>query len=344
MIIVLVIIAISILILVHELGHFLVAKKFGLLVEEFGIGFPPRLFSKKIGETLYSVNLLPFGGFVKIYGEDPAPKQSVGTGQVSSARAFYAQTAWKRALVISAGILMNFILGWLIMSAIFMIGVPQSLIVTGIALNSPAAIAGFQEGDQLTDFKKSDDFINFIDQNKGKEVSLNVVRSNEPLSVKVIPRIAPPAGEGALGVALAEAGLEKQSFFLSFWEGLKASVGIVVMIVISLGQLLFSFFTQGRVLEGFVGPIGIFGVANQAAGLGAVYLMQLIGLISLNLFILNILPFPALDGGRMFFILLEKIKGKPLSPNFERSANAIGFLVLLFLMIAVTVRDLIKLF
>ena len=116
------------------------------------------------------------------------------------------------------------------------------------------------------------------------------------------------------------------------------------MIVISLGQLLFSFFTQGRVLEGFVGPIGIFGVANQAAGLGAVYLMQLIGLISLNLFILNILPFPALDGGRMFFILLEKIKGKPLSPNFERSANAIGFLVLLFLMIAVTVRDLIKLF
>ena len=344
MIIVLVIIAISILILVHELGHFLVAKKFGLLVEEFGIGFPPRLFSKKIGETLYSVNLLPFGGFVKIYGEDPAPKQSVGTGQVSSARAFYAQTAWKRALVISAGILMNFILGWLIMSAIFMIGVPQSLIVTGIALNSPAAIAGFQEGDQLTDFKKSDDFINFIDQNKGKEVSLNVVRSNEPLSVKVIPRIAPPAGEGALGVALAEAGLEKQSFFLSFWEGLKASVGIVFMIVISLGQLLFSFFTEGRVLEGFVGPIGIFGVASQAAGLGAVYFLQLIGLISLNLFILNILPFPALDGGRMFFILLEKIKGKPLSPNFERSANAIGFLVLLFLMIAVTVRDLIKLF
>jgi len=344
MIIVLVIIAISILILVHELGHFLVAKKFGLLVEEFGIGFPPRLFSKKIGETLYSVNLLPFGGFVKIYGEDPAPKQSVGTGQVSSARAFYAQTAWKRVLVISAGILMNFILGWLIMSAIFMIGVPQSLIVTGIALNSPAAIAGFQEGDQLTDFKKSDDFINFIDQNKGKEVSLNVVRSNEPLSVKVIPRIAPPAGEGALGVALAEAGLEKQSFFLSFWEGLRASVGIVFMIVISLGQLLFSFFTEGRVLEGFVGPIGIFGVASQAAGLGAVYFLQLIGLISLNLFILNILPFPALDGGRMFFILLEKIKGKPLSPNFERSANAIGFLVLLFLMIAVTVRDLIKLF
>src|SRR3989344_4551477 len=338
MIIVLVIIAISILILVHELGHFLVAKKFGLLVEEFGIGFPPRLFSKKIGETVYSVNLLPFGGFVKIYGEDPIAQAE------KPERAFYSQAAWKRLLIISAGILMNFILGWLIMSAIFMIGVPQSLIVTGIALNSPAAIAGFQEGDQLIDFKKSNDFITFIDQNKGKEVSLNIVRNNEPASVKVVPRIAPPAGEGALGVALAEAGLEKQSFFLSFWEGLKASVGIVFMIVISLGQLLFSFFTEGRVLEGFVGPIGIFGVASQAAGLGAVYFLQLIGLISLNLFILNILPFPALDGGRMFFILLEKIKGKPLSPNFERSANAIGFLVLLFLMIAVTVRDLIKLF
>lgn len=344
MVIILIIISISILILIHELGHFLVAKKFGLLVEEFGVGFPPRLFSKKIGETLYSINLLPFGGFVKIYGEDPAPKQSVGTGQVLLARAFYAQVAWKKMLVISAGILMNFILGWLIMSVIFMIGVPQSLVVTSIAPNSPAAIVGLQQGDRLMDFKKSDDFINLIEKNKGKEVSLNILRGGETLAIKVIPRIVPPAGEGALGVVFAEAGLERQPFFLSFWEGLKASVGTVAMIVVSLGQLLFSFLTQGRILEGFVGPIGIFGVASQAAGLGAVYFLQLIGLISLNLFVLNILPFPALDGGRMFFILLEKIKGRPLSQNFERSANAIGFLVLLFLMIAVTVRDVIKLF
>ena len=341
MIIGLVIIAISILILVHELGHFLVAKKFGLLVEEFGIGFPPRLFSKKIGETVYSVNLLPFGGFVKIYGEN---LETDSADLEKNSRAFYNQKSWRRLLVIIAGVVMNFFLGWLVMSVIFMIGAPQSLVITDVVADSPAVLAGFQPGDQLAGFKKSVEFINFIDVNKGKEITLDVIRAGENLSIQVVPRVSSPVGQGALGIAFAEAGLEKMPFFTSLWTGLKASVGIVAMIFVSLFQLLFSLFTEGRILEGFVGPIGIFGVASQAAGLGVVYLMQLIGLISLNLFVLNILPFPALDGGRMFFILLEKIKGKPLSVNFERSANAIGFLVLLFLMIAVTVRDIIKLF
>lgn len=360
MVILLVIVGISVLILIHEFGHFLVAKKIGLLVEEFGIGFPPRLLSKKIGETVYSINVLPFGGFVKIYGENPnvppredGPHRSEegvinlpadGAKSENESRAFYSASASRRIIVLVAGVAMNFILGWFTISAIFMIGVPSSLVITNVMSESPAALAGFQLGDQLIDFKKSVDFIGFVEENKGKEIQLDFIRNGEKLSLAVMPRLMPPAGEGALGIAFAEAGLEKQSLFLSFWEGIKASLGMVVMIAVSLFQLLLSLFTEGRILEGFVGPIGIFSVANQAAGLGLVYLFQLLALISFNLFVLNLLPFPALDGGRIFFVFLEKIKGRPLSPNFERSANAIGFLVLLFLMIAITVRDLIKLF
>ena len=339
MIILLVIVGISVLILAHELGHFLAAKYFGLWVEEFGFGFPPRLFAKKIGETVYSFNLLPFGGFVKIYGEN---KEATKDGQES--RSFAFQPAWKKAIVILAGIFMNFLLGWLIVSVIFMIGAPKAMVITAVIDQSPAALARIQAGDLLTDFKTSDEFVNFIQENKGKEISLGVTRDGRELSIILTPRLAPPEGEGALGVTFTETGVEKQAILTSFWEGLKTSLAIVASIFTALYQLLGSLLTQGRLLEGFVGPVGIFGVANQAAGLGMSYLLQLIGLISLNLFVLNALPFPALDGGRLFFIIIEKIKGSPLSSGFERSANAFGFLFLLLIMIVVTIRDITRLF
>lgn len=338
MVIVIVIIGISFLILVHEFGHFLAAKSFGLLVEEFGFGFPPKIFSKKIGETVYSLNLLPFGGFVKIYGETPQ------SGAMDRLRSFSHQSAGKRILVILAGVLMNFIFGWLIISSVYIIGVPRSLVITGLNENSPAALAGIKIGDQIADFKESDDFIGFVKENRGREIILNIKRGGESIPFKLIPRVDAPPGEGALGVAFSEAGLEKQPLLRSFVEGFKTSILIIGSIFSGLWSLLVGLFTQGKILEGFVGPVGIFGFANQAAGLGLVYLLQLIGLISLNLFVLNVLPFPALDGGRLFFILIEKIKGSPLSPNFEKSANAFGFIVLLILMIAITVRDIGRLF
>jgi len=343
MIIFLIIISIALLILIHEFGHFIAAKAFGLLVEEFGIGFPPRLFSKKIGETNYSVNLIPFGGFVRIFGES-YNQASTPASPDSISRSFYFQPAWKKTIVILAGVFMNFIIGWLIVSAIFMVGAPEALVINMVSLESPAESVGLKVGDQILGFGSSEEFIDFIDQNKGEEIILKIQSAGEESEIKIIPRLAPPAGEGSLGIQFTEVGLEKIGFFAAIGEGFKTSFAIVTAIFQGLGQILIGLVTTGSLAEGFVGPIGIFGFASQAAGLGLAYFLQLIGLISLNLFALNILPFPALDGGRLLFIIIEKIKGSPLSANFERSANATGFLILILLMIAVTVRDVIRLF
>ncbi len=332
-----VIIGISLLILIHEFGHFLIAKKMGLLVEEFGFGFPPRLFSKKLGETTYSLNLLPFGGFVKIFGEDSG-------GQIpeeSKMRSFSHQPAWKRALIIVAGVLMNFLLGWFLMSIIFMIGTPKALLIAEVLPGSPAEIVGIMPQDQILGFEKAGDFIDFVNKNRGEEIALSINRGGEELSFKVIPRVE---GEGAVGVSLVEAGVDKKPFLDAIWEGLKTAGFIVFAIFGAFLNLIWGFLTQGKVLVDFVGPIGIFGVASQAGSLGFLYLVQLIAMISLNLTVLNIFPFPALDGGRLLFVLIEKIKGSPLSQNFERTANTAGFILLLLAMIAITVRDITRLF
>lgn len=335
--ILIVIIGISLLILIHEFGHFLAARKFGVLVEEFGFGFPPRLFSKKIGETRYSLNLLPFGGFVRLYGEN----QWEEINDEKRSRSFFIQPAWKRALVIVAGVAMNFILGWALMSVIFAVGTPRAVMVSEVLPGSPAAQVGILANDQFKDFQLGSEFISFIDKNRGKEIVLNINRAGEDFQIKATPRIS---GEGALGVAVVEAGIERHSLPASVWEGLKASVEIVGGILVGFASLFWGLITQGRLLVDFVGPIGIFGVANQAGSMGFIYLVQLVALISLNLAVLNIFPFPALDGGRLLFVIIEKIKGSPLPQDAERSANAIGFLLLLVLIIVVTVRDVIHLF
>ncbi|MBI2025010.1 MAG: site-2 protease family protein [Candidatus Harrisonbacteria bacterium] len=340
MTILIVIIGISFLIFIHELGHFFVAKKLGLLVEEFGFGFPPRLFSKKIGETVYSFNLLPFGGFVRIYGEEQS-KKSEEHPNVPNQRIFYSQPAWKRTLIIVAGVFMNFIIGWLLMSAVFFTGTPQAVLVSDVLPGSAAEAAEIFPQDQVLGFESAGEFVEFINQNRGKEVNLNLLRNGEELTIRVTPS---QNEQAALGVAVADAGIPKHSLPASLWEGLKSAVFIIGAIFAAFANLLWGLLTQGQVLVDFVGPIGIFGVANQAGALGFLYLVQLIALISLNLTVINILPFPALDGGRLFFIFLEKIKGSPLSQNFERSANTIGFLLLIFLMIAITVRDVARLF
>lgn len=341
MVIFLVIIGISFLILIHEFGHFVAAKFFGLLVEEFGFGFPPRLFSKKIGETVYSINLLPFGGFVKIYGES---SEKLNATSDMEKRAFYAQKAWKKSVIILAGVVMNFLIGWLIVSAVFAVGVPKTIIVTGVMSGTPAETAGLEVGDAITGFGVAEEFTSFVQENRGREITLNFLRQGGERSVKITPRLNIPEGQGALGIGFTEAGVDRQPISQSLISGLQTSFQIVAAIFTSLFSIILTLFTQGQLAGEFVGPIGIFGVASQAGALGLVYLLQLIGLISLNLFALNVFPFPALDGGRLLFIIIEKIKGSPLSAKAEQTANAAGFIFLLFLMIAITVRDVTRLF
>jgi len=369
--IIFIIIFLSILVLVHELGHFLLAKKFGLLVEEFGFGLPPRIWGKKIGETIYSINALPFGGFVKIYGENReervVPQQEISMVQIEKEviesennlaieekltaetimvsdrnRNFSFLPIGKRALIISAGVLMNFILGWLIISTVFSIGIPEAVLITAVQQNSPAFEIGLQANDKIVGFSKADDLIKFIDSHRGEKINLEIERQGEIKNFQVVPRINPPAGEGALGIGLIEVGLPKENLISSVWQGLKTSGQIIQAVFAAIFNLIIKVFVGQANLEQITGPVGIVKITSQAQGLGFAYLLQLLALISLNLVVINIFPFPALDGGRLLFLLIEKIKGSPLPVKFERYANAVGMAILLFLMVAITIKDIIK--
>lgn len=343
--IILVIVGLSFLIFIHEAGHFLMAKLFKLKVDEFGFGLPPRLWGKQIGETIYSINWLPFGGFVKVYGEDGGENltmSSLTSSQdinVGPERSFAAQPVWKRAIIIIAGVTMNFIVGWLMVSAVLMIGAPAGVTVTEVSKDSPAFAVGVRPGDRFSDFEKVEQFIQFVNGQKGKETVFKIQRGKETLEVKAIPRVSPPEGEGAFGVALVEGG-GRLGFFQSFWEGLKTTLFIIRAVFSGIFQLIKGVFTGTADFTGVVGPVGILGVATEAGRLGLVYLLQLIALISINLGAINIFPFPALDGGRLLFIAFEKIKGSPLPLKAERLANGVGFAFLLLLMIVITARDI----
>lgn len=349
------IVGLSLLILVHELGHFVAAKLFGLRVDEFGFGLPPRALGKRIGETIYSLNWLPFGGFVKIYGED-SPENYPNTTKghkmeekkaaavsdefvdLDRDRSFVSQKPWKKSIIILSGVLMNFILGWFLISAVFMIGAPKGIFITEVAKDGPGAISGIVLGDRVLGYGSAEEFIDFIKKHRGEEIVLDIERGGEIFKIQAIPRINPPLGEGALGISLAEGG-ERLGFLPALSEGLFTTIKLIGFIFVALFTLIFGVFTGGADLTGISGPIGIFGVARGAGALGLAAFLNLFALISINLGVLNAIPFPALDGGRFLFIVIEKIKGAPLPVKFERLANGIGFAILISLMILITIRD-----
>lgn len=328
-----VLIGLSLLIIIHELGHFWAAKYFNILVEEFGFGFPPRLIKKKIGETLYSLNLLPLGGYVKLHGE--FRKSEDGHPELDP-RSFIDQKAGRRAIVIVAGCLMNFLAGWLIVSSIFWIGSPTIIMIESINKNGPAAAAGMQTGDLVKWSGEANDFINFVKNNRGRDINLNLLRDGQSLTVQIRPRIEDVSGEGPLGVTIRGGGVPRHGFLSGLMNGLLTSLSIVAAIVTGIYQIFVS-------PQNIVGPVGIFNVAVGMGEMGLVYVLQLLGLISLNLAVLNILPIPALDGGRLLFIIIEKIRGKAFSPKTEIAANGWGFAILITLLLVVTFKDVANL-
>lgn len=343
---VLIILGLSILIIAHEIGHFISAKLFGMRVDEFGFGFPPRIAARKKGGTEYSLNWLPFGGFVKIAGENGPADPSISKEQASEfgKKIFWGEPAWKRAIVLVAGVTANFIFGWIFLSAALFLGTPQAIVVTGVSSNSPASAVGIKEGDILRGFDSAENFTKYVSQNKGKESDFKVLRGGDRIDLKIMPRINPPQGEGSLGITFVETGEPSYPFLSAIWEGLKRSSMVTVLIVQSLITLIINLFTQGSIGMDIVGPVGIITIAQHTQEIGLAYLLQLLSLISLNLAIVNLIPFPALDGGRVLFLMVEKIKGSPIPKRFEMVANGIGFLLLLVLMVFVTVRDIGRLF
>lgn len=337
-----IIIFLSILILVHELGHFLLAKRFGLFVSEFGLGLPPRAWGKKIGETIYSINWLPFGGYVKIAGEDGDDEVDK---KVPHDRIFYNIAAWKRLAILVGGVGMNFLLGWMLLSIVFMIGVKPGLFISQVQKDGPAASAGLQANDRLLDFNKSDEFVNYAKSHAGESIVLRVARGNEELNLQMTPRKDPPTGQGPLGVVLGEAaGHEKMGLFRAVTSGFTESIDIVKGTFKGLAGLIGAAFAGKGSLDNVTGPIGIVKVTIDASSAGFIYVLSLMALISINLAAFNILPFPALDGGRVLFLAIEKLKGSPLPKKFEQYANGIGLLLLLGLILIVSVKDVIRFF
>lgn len=324
----------SLLIFVHELGHFLAAKRAGIKVEEFGFGYPPRVLGIKIGETIYSLNLIPFGGFVKI-------------DEVS----FRKKPKRVRIPVLLAGILMNFFLGVLAFSLIYsFLGIPQKqgfVEVVAVAKSSPAEEAGMKEEDVIRNFKTNEEFMKVVNENLGKEIELVLSRQGLPLSVVVVPREEPPEEEGPLGVAIADAKIVQppiwQRPFLSLWFGFREAVGWVGLVFFGVARMFYELGFKGVVPEDITGPVGIVQIATGVARAGIFAFLQFIGALSVNLSVLNLLPIPALDGGRLLFLGVEVVTGKKPRPKFEKWVHVVGMMILLFLMMMITFRDIQRL-
>ena len=351
------ILVLGILILAHEWGHFIIAKRSGLTVEEFGFGFPPRIFSIKRGGTLYSINLLPLGGFVKILGED-------GT-ELNNPKSFSSKPVGIRSLITVGGVFMNFLLAALLLVIGFYIGLPQiidkdnemlakNIEIQIVAINSgsPAEKAGIKMGDVIKYVKSGNKNITIneistiqenINDNKGKEITIAIQRGKGIFEINAAPRINPPEGEGALGIALAKTGIISYPWYKSLWLGIKSAFIISWEIIKGFTDLLKNLITSGKIPRDISGPVGIAVLTNQAATLGFIYLLQLVAIISLNLAVLNLIPFPALDGGRLLFLGIEKIKGSKVNPKVENAIHSVGIVLLLALVILITYKDILKL-
>ena len=345
------------LIVLHELGHFLIAKKFGVKVEEFGIGLPPRIFGKRIGETIYSLNLLPFGAFVKISGEED---------RIESAHSFSEKPIWQRALIILGGVVSFWFISAILLSIVFGIGAPQAIsdeeavekakvqIIT-VTPGSPAEIAGIKIGDTIKEFSifnfqfsinKVKEVQEFTEKYKGEEVTLTIERGKEVFDVSLVPRAFPPEGEGAMGVGLARIAERAYPWHLALKRGIESCLTTTFAVIIGLAEI------SGNLVQGkglppgaeLVGPVGIGSLMIQFAQLGINYYLQFIAIISIYLAIFNLLPIPALDGGKLLFLGIEKIRGKPVSQKVEQNITAFFFMALIALMIWVTLKDMARLF
>ncbi len=347
----------SVLVLIHELGHFLMARLFKMRVEEFGIGIPPRakkLFTHK--GTLFSLNWLPIGGFVKLYGEDMDDPS-----QASSPEAFFNKPIWQRAGVLVAGVTMNFLLGVFAFGVVYtVLGIPtktDKVIVVDVGKGTPAETAGIKIGSEIKKitfgneeivFVGVDGFIKAVEPLKGKTIDITtLVKDGTEEVVEIVPRLDPPQGQGALGVALSNIEMKMypiwQRPFRGIVVGMEEAWSWGKEIASSMGTLIWGILTGKGVPKDVSGPIGIYQVSKQVYSVGWIAVIQFMAILSINLAILNIMPFPALDGGRVFFLFVEKIIGKKYKNRIEGYVHTVGMIFLIGLMVLVTVRDVIHL-
>lgn len=331
-----------VLIIAHEVGHFATAKAFKVKVDEFGLGFPPRLLSFKRGETIYSLNAIPLGGFTKMAGEeDPGIPSSLASKSIGA-----------RLIVLSAGSIMNAILPILLFSIAFMVphnAVISQVMIDDVAPNSPAEMAGIQSGDIILSVNgnpvyNTSDLHRYIQLNLGEEISLLVKHSDTNTEdIRLIPRWKPPAQEGSMGVAVRMSDPAVIRQHEPFWRAVPMSAGACVETFVLFKNSILGLIIGATSIDTVAGPVGIAQITGEVARSGFSPLLEFAAFLSINLAILNILPLPALDGGRIVFVLLEMVRrGRRIAPKTEGFVHFIGFAMLIGVMLLVTYQDILR--
>ena len=346
------------LVLAHEWGHYYSARRVGIKVEEFGLGLPPRIVGVKRGETIYSINWIPFGGFVRYVEGDESSNDK---------RAFINKSVWQRALVVVAGVLMNFFVAFVVLMIGFWASMPplvtspeqyvkdptridSKIIVLEIEEASPAAIAQLQLGDYIVGsgdirFNSINDFKIFLEDKASQAVPFIVERSGEEIALSITPRLN-DEGNVAVGVWIDRA-IEKVDYiwWKVPWLALQETVLLTGVIAVAIADFVFRLFTTASIPLELAGPVGIAKITADLLQIGWLKILQFMVFLSLNLAIINLVPFPALDGGRLLFIIVEALRGgRKVPQRIEGAIHSVGFMLLLLLLVVVTFRDIIKLF
>ena len=355
------------LVVVHELGHFLAAKFFGMRVDEFGLGYPPRAYILgKKGDTTYTLNWLPFGGFVKIHGEEELLTEE---HEKPSARSFLSKNRFAQGVVLSAGILMNLAFAYVLLTAALAFGMPRALsdddllratnlerMVTRVMPESPAGRAGIQPGDVIKrattakgawDAKDAASFVSFVSHADGMPLSLSLKRNSTDLSITVTPEqhvVTQDPERFAVGIEVVDIGVVPMSFGEAVTEGFSLTTNMVRLTAIGLADFFKGIFTLSANLSQVSGPIGMADAVGAARNDGLGSLLSLVAIISINLALINLIPVPALDGGRLLFVIVEAITRRRIKPRISQTLNSIGFGFLVLLMVAVTLHDIFKIF
>jgi regulator of sigma E protease len=337
------VVVLSLLVFAHELGHFIMAKRAGVKILEFGFGYPPRLFKiATIDGTEYTINALPIGGFVRMEGEeDPSSPGSLAS-----------KSRWTRASVLVAGSTMNFLLAIIIYITIFVVGVTTEVgqvEIVDIALGSPASQLGMEVGDVVLavndkEIRHTADLQREVLQTAGQEVTVKLKRGQNTVWMDVVPRENPPEGEGALGIVIDLQVTGTETLRYPIWEAIPA--GIVRVFEI-LGLMIFAIvaMVRGLIAPQIAGPIGIAQMTGEVAKAGPIPLADFTAILSLNLAIIQLLPLPALDGGRLVFVILEALRrGKRIDPRKEGLVHFVGMAILLGALVVVSYFDLLRIF
>jgi len=339
------ILILGIIVLVHEFGHFIFAKMFGIYVYEFAIGMGPRLFHWKKGETEYSIRAIPIGGFCSLAGEDT---DSDDKEKIPEDRRLQSKPVWQRFLVMFFGAGNNFILAFLVL---FIIGlgwgaVTSKPVISELVANNPAEKAGLEVGDYIKEInghkiKTSDDVSIYLQvEDKSKPITFTIERDGKELDIDVKPIKEEVDGSSIYRVGIISEGEVEKGFVASIKYAFTKMGALFRQMVITFKGL----FTGGLSVNQLSGPVGIYNIVGAQAEAGFQNILYLIALLSINVGFINLIPFPAFDGGRIIFLIIEKIKGSPIKPETENKIHTIGFILLLALMIYITFNDVLKLF